>query len=199
MECNTIKDTLDAYILGALEEQQSEQVKKHIQNCQSCQKYHEESMRSWQKLQSLPVVSPSISYADVILQNERRGRRILKWGFAAVFMILALAIFMLFGLFFLIDQKEQPNYHIAHLEKIIWRFYGKHKRFPKSLRELTPNFFPQKTSFKRNQSSDILDLWGTPYLYRSPGKYNVTFFDLYSRGKNKKDDVGYHDDIRNWK
>ena len=40
------------------------------------------------------------------------------------------------------------------------------------------------------------DPWGNPYVYRLPGNYNPTGYDLLSMGKDGKE--GSEDDIGNW-
>ena len=41
---------------------------------------------------------------------------------------------------------------------------------------------------------DPIDPWGNPYVYSSPGKYNIDY-DLHSSGKDTSSD---EDDIKNW-
>lgn len=200
MECNKIKDILDAYILGALENEENNKVKQHIQHCTECKKYHDESVRSWQKLQNLPTVSPSVSYADRIIKSHRRGKRIMQWTISTVFILLVMVLFLLFLLFFLFEyKKEYPQHHIANLEKIIWRFYSENRTFPNNLRDIPEKLFPKKMLFQRDDNGQILDIWGRPYEYHVPGKHNKGFFDLYSFGRNGKNNNGDKDDIRNWK
>jgi general secretion pathway protein G len=44
------------------------------------------------------------------------------------------------------------------------------------------------------------DAWGTKYIYIYPAKYNSDgFYDLYSCGKNLRDDLGQKDDVTSWK
>jgi general secretion pathway protein G len=47
---------------------------------------------------------------------------------------------------------------------------------------------------------EMLDPWGKPYEYRSPGDVNEESYDLWSRGEDGKDDGGKSgsDDIKNW-
>ena len=62
-------------------------------------------------------------------------------------------------------------------------------------------------SFGNN--SQVVDAWGSPLRYRSPGKYNKESYDLYSVGRDKgigdaegstsQKKVGYGDDITNFK
>lgn len=194
MNCDDIKDLVDAHIIGVLDKEQDKQIKEHIQNCPDCKQYYNESILSWQKLHALPMVTPSISYADRILNNRKRGRRILKSGIWTVFIILVFSLIIMFLLFGY--HKEYPQHHINHLEKAIWRYYAKNKSFPMHLKQLKN--MPEKM-FKKNVNKDVLDIWGVPYKYKSPGKQNPTFFDLYSYGQNKKDNKGKKDDIKNWK
>jgi len=46
----------------------------------------------------------------------------------------------------------------------------------------------------------LKDPWGNPYEYRCPGEINETFYDLWSRGPDLKDDGGKEgsDDVKNW-
>lgn len=43
-----------------------------------------------------------------------------------------------------------------------------------------------------------LDPWHKPYIYISPAKYGTKEYDLYSFGKNGRNDYGQQDDITNW-
>jgi general secretion pathway protein G len=47
---------------------------------------------------------------------------------------------------------------------------------------------------------ELKDPWNQPYEYRSPGEMNEEGYDLWSRGKDQKDDGGKEgsDDIKNW-
>ena len=48
-----------------------------------------------------------------------------------------------------------------------------------------------------NGSGEVIDVWGNPLVYRSPGSKSSSF-DLYSCGPNGRDDGGAGDDIGNW-
>lgn len=47
---------------------------------------------------------------------------------------------------------------------------------------------------------ELLDPWGNPYEYRSPGDVNEDGFDIWSKGPDKIDDEGKEgsDDVKNW-
>ena len=47
---------------------------------------------------------------------------------------------------------------------------------------------------------ELLDPWGNPYEYRSPGDMHEDSYDLWSRGPDRKDDGGKEgsDDVKNW-
>jgi len=55
---------------------------------------------------------------------------------------------------------------------------------------------PQRWSQLVRLESDLLDPWGTKFLYRNPGSHNPTSFDVYSAGPDKQPDTS--DDIGNW-
>ncbi|MDO8631025.1 MAG: type II secretion system major pseudopilin GspG [Phycisphaerales bacterium] len=47
---------------------------------------------------------------------------------------------------------------------------------------------------------ELRDPWNNPFEYRSPGEMNEDGYDLWSKGKDGKDDGGKEgsDDIKNW-
>ena len=45
---------------------------------------------------------------------------------------------------------------------------------------------------------DLVDPWGQPYRYRSPGIFRQEDYDLWSCGPNRIDEEGAGDDIKNW-
>lgn len=47
---------------------------------------------------------------------------------------------------------------------------------------------------------ELLDPWGNPFEYRSPGEIHEDGYDLWSRGPNDEDDGGQEDsdDVKNW-
>jgi general secretion pathway protein G len=47
---------------------------------------------------------------------------------------------------------------------------------------------------------ELRDPWNNPFEYRSPGEMNEDGYDLWSKGKDLKDDGGKEgsDDIKNW-
>ncbi len=48
---------------------------------------------------------------------------------------------------------------------------------------------------------ELLDAWGNPFEYKSPGEMNEEGYDLWSWGPNREDDGGKEgsDDIKNWR
>jgi general secretion pathway protein G len=47
-----------------------------------------------------------------------------------------------------------------------------------------------------NDERDLIDVWGTKFLYRYPGVRNPTSFDVYSAGPDRTPET--EDDIGNW-
>lgn len=48
-----------------------------------------------------------------------------------------------------------------------------------------------------NARNEVIDVWGNPLIYHSPGSKGAAF-DVHSCGPNGKDDCGAGDDIGNW-
>lgn len=48
---------------------------------------------------------------------------------------------------------------------------------------------------------ELLDPWGSPFEYRSPGEIHEDGYDLWSRGPDGEDDGGQEgsDDVKNWR
>jgi len=90
-----------------------------------------------------------------------------------------------------------------HLEEIalkIYAYYDRAGTFPpsgnaalvKSLRKTDSNLFRRD---ELNESQELIDPWGRPYGYRSPGVWYPDDFDLYSLGPCGRDEGGGGDNI----
>ncbi len=57
-----------------------------------------------------------------------------------------------------------------------------------------------KGAYLEGAFEELLDPWGNPFEYRSPGEVNEDGFDLWSRGPDLEDDGGKEgsDDVKNW-
>ena len=53
-----------------------------------------------------------------------------------------------------------------------------------------------KGPYLEGTPEELRDPWTHEYQYRSPGEFNEESYDLWSLGKNEKDD---EDDIKNWR
>lgn len=49
-----------------------------------------------------------------------------------------------------------------------------------------------------NENGEYMDAWGNAFMYINPGKNNLSFYDLYSKGANGTGDGEDKDDIKNW-
>lgn len=54
--------------------------------------------------------------------------------------------------------------------------------------------------YMEGKIEELRDPWNQPYEYRAPGEMNEDGYDLWSRGKDQKDDGGKEgsDDLKNW-
>lgn len=55
---------------------------------------------------------------------------------------------------------------------------------------------PKRWSPSLKSETDLIDAWGTKFLYRYPGSHNPSGFDVYSAGPDRQPDND--DDIGNW-
>jgi type II secretory pathway pseudopilin PulG len=69
----------------------------------------------------------------------------------------------------------------------------------KSIRWKGPYLTQSELDSYFNGNQAIEDVWGTRYIYYSPAQYEKgALYELYSCGKNKRNDFGQKDDITNW-
>lgn len=83
----------------------------------------------------------------------------------------------------------------------IERFRTGMKRFPHNLQEMQERPAVLATGERWNgpyinNPEFLIDPWGTPYQYASPGLHNDLTYDLWSNGPDEKS--GTIDDIGNW-
>ncbi len=83
----------------------------------------------------------------------------------------------------------------------IERFRTGMKRFPENLREMQerPEILATGEHWRGpyiNNPEFLIDPWGTPYQYISPGIHNELTYDLWSNGPDTL--TGTVDDIGNW-
>ena len=55
---------------------------------------------------------------------------------------------------------------------------------------------PKRWGPSLKSESDLVDIWGTKFLYRYPGSHNQGGFDVYSAGPDRQPETD--DDIGNW-
>ena len=89
---------------------------------------------------------------------------------------------------------------IDRLEKAVLLFAADTHRFPTTqeglvlLEHTTPGLDGWRGPYARS----LEDSWGRVFVYHYPPSYGSERFDLYSLGKNGRDDHGASDDISNW-
>lgn len=92
---------------------------------------------------------------------------------------------------------------IEILEQSLSKFKADVGRFPTSeeglsaLIKMPPNIKSWKGAYF-NKPLIPKDYWGSKFIYIFPARYGNKVYDLYSMGKNMKDDNGNGDDISNW-
>src|SRR5262249_3369569 len=90
--------------------------------------------------------------------------------------------------------------HMNQIANALFHYRDCQGRFPRggnarmvsALRET--NLCPCRVD-EVNVKGEVIYPWGTPYVYRMPGKLFPDEFDLYSLGPNKKDHQGRESNI----
>lgn len=201
MDCEEVRDKLDAHLLGALENEESKRLEDHLKICALCREYLVEAIQAMESLHALPGIEPKGGYAERILSLKKRKRRY----FLTITIGLVLLFFLILWLIWMMLQYRRiyPQYHLNLLVNGIQQYHIKHLEFPREhlaallLSDAAGGPYISEKIFKGDDGS-IVDPWGTPYRYRCPGQYNRSTFDLYSCGPNKRDENGGGDDIKNW-
>jgi len=206
MNCEEVRDKLDAHLLDALEEEESNAIEEHLKSCQACRQCLVEAMQSLETLRSLPGIIPGGGYADRIFLSQQRRKKFLLSLLTGAFVLLFLLLWLLWSLFQY--RQSYSYYHLKLLENAIYQYHFRFNAFPKEggktlgtllLTDFAGGPYISSKVFLTDSNGAILDPWGIPYIYHYPGKHNRSSFDLYSCGRNRKDEKGRGDDLRNWK
>ncbi len=109
-------------------------------------------------------------------------------------------------------QKKATKAFIERLEIAIEQYYNDSRSYPTSgITNVKATLAPSDSALKQYiefddsevNGNDIVDYWGNPFVYTTPGTKNTGSYDLYSTGPdgitspspNDGDDA---DDINNW-
>jgi len=129
--------------------------------------------------------------------------RKVKRVFLALFLVLLLMSNYVLGIDSTREEHETVMWKIMAIETALYSFQMDVGIFPATLdalfsQPLSLNTFNWKGPYLNVQMISKADIWDTEYVYLYPAKYGNKEFDLYSCGKNHKDDFGKKDDISNW-
>ncbi|MBS1257720.1 MAG: Type II secretion system protein G [Candidatus Scalindua arabica] len=106
-------------------------------------------------------------------------------------------------------QKKATKAFINRLEIAIEQYYNDSRSYPSSgitnvKNALAPSGSTSKQYIEFNDSevngNDIVDYWGNPFVYATPGTQNTGSYDLYSTGADgiTSSSGSDADDINNW-
>ena len=101
---------------------------------------------------------------------------------------------------------------IERLEIALEQYYNDNRSYPPTgIEDLKMALQPPDNALKQYiefddsevNSNDIVDYWGNPFVYTTPGTQNTGSYDLYSTGpdgitSSSPDDGDGADDINNW-
>ena len=149
----------------------------------------------------------------------RRNRKHRTSAFTLIEVLLVAGILALLAAFAipkLMGQAEQAQKKIAMaavgrngpIAKALTAYKWDMGLFPETDEGLAALFQPKDQvdddryagPYLEGSYEELLDPWTKPFEYRSPGDVNEDTYDLWSTGKDVKDDEGKEgsDDIKNW-
>lgn len=148
---------------------------------------------------------------------QKRNRRRSAFTLMEVLLVAGiLALLAAFAIPKLFEKAQEAKIEIAKagilrngpiakaLESYKWDM-GKYPETDEGLRALFENPGGNdeeswKGPYLDGTYEELVDPWGQPYEYRSPGEIHEDGYDLWSRGPDKTDDDGKEgsDDVKNW-
>lgn len=92
-------------------------------------------------------------------------------------------------------EETKAKTQIRNIQMHLLRFKNSSGLLPTKLEGLVtkPSGMQGKPWKKYADEKDIIDPWGSPFVYRNPGKKDVSGYDVFSVGPDKKE--GTDDDI----
>ncbi len=106
-------------------------------------------------------------------------------------------------------QEKATKAFMERLEVALEQYYNDYRSYPpgnitgvKTALDPSDTTSKQYIEFKDSEvnGSDIVDYWGNPFVYTTPGTQNKGTYDLYSEGADgaSASSGGDADDINNW-
>ncbi|MCP4252911.1 MAG: prepilin-type N-terminal cleavage/methylation domain-containing protein [Candidatus Scalindua sp.] len=107
-------------------------------------------------------------------------------------------------------QEKATKAFMERLEVALEQYYNDYRSYPpgditgvKTALDPSDTTSKQYIEFKDsevNSDNEIVDYWGNPFVYATPGTQNTSTYDLYSEGADgaSASSGGDADDINNW-
>ncbi|MCK5664578.1 MAG: zf-HC2 domain-containing protein [Thiotrichaceae bacterium] len=93
-QCDKVENLLSGYLDGELTQQESQQVRIHIESCESCKQLYAELRNQQKAIQSIHVDVGEEAALQKIM-NDLGARQTQKWGW--IFIIFASVLMILFS------------------------------------------------------------------------------------------------------
>lgn len=206
MECDHARNYIYGYVCEALAEHLSKEVGEHIKQCPGCAEKCRQVREIIGKIPESMVAAPEPSSPEVsaedILRLARRRALFLRW---AAFVIFCLVFGAILYVGLLIARYRYERALLSELEKAVLVYRLQTGDFPKARANLVRQLksVPEARRYLKKwegriKDGQFVDYWGNPIVYNCPGRHNVGLCDIYSFGRNGRDDYGAGDDIKNW-
>ena len=198
MKCDEVRDLILHKAFQQLSRAELEVVEEHFDSpCRAC-------VASFRGALALRQASDRIEAG-----SDESGRSRIEWG---VFWVRVVSILIvLFVVTLVIEQTVKVAQYayekkfIQRVEKAVFLYRIDHGTFPPSAESLSRSLadgpsgpYLDLREERVDSRGEFLDRWKNVYHYRFPGVHNPRLFDLWSAGRNRREEEGGGDDVNNW-
>jgi predicted anti-sigma-YlaC factor YlaD len=203
MNCADVESLILAGICQALPDKLQTEVEAHLKNCESCNGKWQATCQQLAQFRKVePFAPPNLSAQAILKAAYRRA----MWLRGAAWSVILLIFMALLWIGWLTTIYRQERILLSDLEKTIMMYRLETGNYPATAANMFQTLVQVASSkpylvrlaTRVNAAGLINDYWGMPLIYRVPGTHNPGFVDIYSFGRNQKDDQGKKDDIKNW-
>ncbi len=202
MRCEEVLLRVETCAFQALSAVDVDSIERHLdEGCRSCGSTHREALNIRRVTDAIAARSASPDGDS----GKARIRRRAGWlRLVAFFVLAAVAAFLALQALRIARYSYERKF-VRRLEKAVFLYRLDEGHFPPFDRPLARSLavaphgpYLDLSRERVDGEGRFLDAWGNSYIYSSPGIHNPRLFDLWSYGKNRRDDGGRVDDVNNW-
>jgi len=115
-QCQKVEEKLSGYLDGELTQQESQQVRLHIESCESCQQLHTELLSLQKDIKAIHSDGGEEAALEKVM-NDLGAKQTQQWGWMLV--IIASALMVIYSFYGFIIDNDMTSF-----EKIMFSLLG---------------------------------------------------------------------------